>query len=163
LAGRATDAIDERPPRQAISGHLDPDVGFRQHLGMAKPFASRVVPFGEWVLVRRPQEEGGRILVACTDDDGKQVITKGAPLKKCVGIVAAVGPGERDERGAIVPHHPNLTPGATVVFADKAAFQPLPEMKEDGLYFVPCSMIICAILPEGVAAKKPRALAPAGV
>jgi co-chaperonin GroES (HSP10) len=119
---------------------------------MAKPFKNRIVPFGEWILVRRPQEDGGRILVASTDESGSRVVTKGAPLKKCLGIVVAMGEGSRAENGVLLPHPPNLRVGGTVVFADKVAFQleDLPEMKEHGLYFVPCHMVIAAVLPDGV-------------
>lgn len=119
-------------------------------------FANRIVPRGEWVLVRKLEQgpvKGPRVLVAEKNEGGAIEVSEG-PTRKHQGIVVAVGPGDY-QHGALVPIS-DIAPGMTVVFADKTCFQvpDFPEMKEEGLFFVPASMIICLVRPQGM----PRSL-----
>lgn len=117
-----------------------------------KLFSSRIVPLGEIVLVRVESHSGS--ILRPEMRDGKIVGATKRVLKENKGIVVSVGPGVfRD--GVLVPIDARVKPGATVIFAGKLAYQPediADEMQEEGLYFVPESVIACVLLPEGVRA-----------
>lgn len=117
-----------------------------------KLFSSRVLPLGEIVLVR-VESHAGTVLRPVMDG-GKIVGTTKRVLKENKGIVVAVGPGVYRD-GVLVPIDSRVRPGATVIFAGKLAYQPediQEEMQQEGLYFVPESVIACVLLPEGARA-----------
>lgn len=114
-----------------------------------RSFASRVQPRGEWLLVRKPEQAASspkvpKLAVAERKEGGGFDVVEGGPSKRNQGIVVAVGPGEWKE-GTFVK--PTSEVGQLIVFADKGSFQvpDFPEMKEEGLFFVPDSLVICAL------------------
>lgn len=126
---------------------------------MTKPLSQRLLPCNDAVLVRKPDaaltSANGKVkklaLVETDEETGKRIVVEGgAPRKRSIGIVVAMGRGEENLRGELVPPDPNIVVGATVAFNASASFQfaDLPEMADEGLYFVPMSAIITRIVPE---------------
>lgn len=116
----------------------------------AKQFAKRIRPLDEWILVRVPEEEKGKVLLAERTDTGKMAVVKGGPTKQNHGIVVDVGPGAYNDRGVLIPVDPRIKPGATIVYQARVAHRPpdfQKEMEAEGLLFVPAGACVCVLEP----------------
>jgi hypothetical protein len=128
---------------------------------MAKPFSSRLSSFSGWVLVRMHVSSS---TVFVPRMDGKKIV--GAEKKTVANSLATVvdvGPGEY-ENGILVPPDPRLQPGVTVIANGShfIRFSDIKEMEEENLCFIPNSMIVAILAPEGMPAatrKTPAVLA----
>lgn len=89
--------------------------------------------------------------------DGKKIIgSRKQLLASSRATVIEAGPGEW-ENGVLVPPDPRLRPGVSIL-ANGAHFMRLSDIKEmedENLAFIPASMIVFVLAPEGMPAKKP--------
>jgi hypothetical protein len=110
---------------------------------MAKPYESRLIPFGDTVLIRVPESTGGTILTVVKDEEGKTQTVRGKPAPTCRGVVVSVGPGEW-ESGVFVKPDERLRAGCTVLFdpGAKLQFGTIPEFKEEQLWFLSAKAVL---------------------
>lgn len=124
---------------------------------MAKPFSSRLSVLSGWVLVRM-HVAASEVLVPVMD--GKKMVD--AQKKKVAdsrATVLDVGPGEYSDNGTLVPPDPRLKAGVTILANSShfLRFSDIKEMAEENLCFIPASMIVFILAPEGMpATSKPK-------
>lgn len=114
--------------------------------------ASEYTPRGEWILVRRAAAPPAptktatapKLLAAdAREGGGFDVVEAAAVGRKNQGLVEAVGPGDY-QNGVRIPVGSKV--GEVVAFAEQAAIEAekfFPELRGEGLFFVPDSMVIC--------------------
>ena len=97
-----------------------------------KPYSSRLLPQGEHVLVRKPPLSS---LIKIAGSKHAQGISR--------AIVVAVGPGEYRD-GLFITPSKDLKPGVTILTDAQyfSRFEDINEMEEEGLFFVPASLIV---------------------
>lgn len=132
---------------------------------MAKPFSSRIAPCTHTLLVRKKELAKSTVLgpkalvqVGVDPGTGEQVVTELGATRHSMSTVVAVGPGEWDS-GVFVEPDPRLKPGVEVMHNPQACFRfkDIPEMAEEGLYFMPWDQVIAILEPAEETKKAIRA------
>lgn len=137
-----------KPPAGSQLLTLHPAKGEAGSTMGKKLWSSLNRPVKDWMLVRVVEKDGKILVAEKSGLDGKMAVKQGMSPQNH-GIVVAMGPGERNRDGELIPIDPEIQVGRTIIFMGGTKQRPddfKAEMEAEGLWFVSAEAVISVLV-----------------